>query len=135
MAMKIMRLRVSHEIKHSFRCIPQNENIKRRDLEDRTFIEDKVKKKITFLKSIPNSVQCGAEQKRDLFAMIRQLGKPTAFVTPSANEIRWPHVLKILYSLNDYYKNITAEDPLRDLTRSMRRTLVNEDPVTCCIYF
>ena len=55
-----------------------------------------------------------------------QLGKPTAFLTISANEIRWPKLIGILHRLNDYYK---------DLTRSMRCTLVNEDPVMCCIYF
>jgi hypothetical protein len=67
--------------------------------------------------------------------MIRQLGKPTAFMTLSANEIKWPHLLKILYSLNDLYKDIKGENPLTDLTCLMRSTLVNEDPVTCCIYF
>ena len=32
--------------------------------------------------------------KKDLFAMIRQLGKPTWFCSFSAAETRWPHLLK-----------------------------------------
>ena len=57
MAMKIMRLRVSLGMKYSFRCIAQNENITRKNLEDRKFLEESVNKNFTFLKSIPNSVQ------------------------------------------------------------------------------
>jgi len=34
--------------------------------------------------------------KKDLFAMIRQLGKPTWFCSFSAAETRWVHLLKIL---------------------------------------
>ena len=56
---------------------------------------------------------------------------PTAFLTISANEIRWPKLISILHRLNDYYKDVNVED----LTRSMRSTLVKEDPVTCCVYF
>jgi len=96
-----------------------------------SFIKEKIEKNLSFLKSIPNSVQYWAERKRDLFAMIRQLGKPTAFMTLSANEVRWPNLINILQELNDYYKNVDTPD----LNRSMRSTLVNEDPVTCCIYF
>jgi hypothetical protein len=76
-------------------------------------------------------MQYWAERKRDLFAMIRQLGKPTAFLTISANETKWPNLVKILHLLNTQFKNVGTEN----LNRSMRSTLVNEDPVTCCIYF
>lgn len=34
--------------------------------------------------------------KRDVFAMIRQLGVPTWFCSLSAAETRWPSLLKIL---------------------------------------
>jgi hypothetical protein len=131
MAMKIMRLRVADGMKHSFRCTPENENITRADLENASFVKEKMEKNLSFLKSIPNSVQYWAERKRDLFAMIRQLGKPTAFLTLSANEVKWPRLIEILHSLNNLYKDVE----LYNLTRSMRSTLVNEDPVTCCVYF
>jgi hypothetical protein len=135
MAMKIMRLRVTQGIQHVFRCIPENESITRGYLEDRTFVAERVEKNFFFLKSIPNSCQYWSDRKRDLLAMIRQLDKPTAFLTLSANETRWPKLLRILYRLNDYYKDVNVVDQLVDLNRSMRSTLVNEDPVSCCIYF
>ena len=131
MGMKILRLRVAQGIQHTFKCNIENENITRANIQDREFIQERVDKNLSFLKSVPNSCQYWADRKRDLFAMIRQLGKPTAFLTISANEIRWPKLISILHRLNDYYKDVDVEN----LTRSMRSTLVNEDPVTCCIYF
>ena len=62
--------------------------------------------------------------------MIRQLGKPTVFMTISANEVKWMHLIEIIHSLNDLYKDVDVFN----LTRSMRSTLVNEDLVTCCVY-
>lgn len=67
--------------------------------------------------------------------MMRQLGKPTMFLTLSANELNWPNLLSLLHNLNDYYKDINATNPMIQLRRSMRSHLVNEDPVTCCVYF
>ncbi|CAD7087562.1 unnamed protein product [Hermetia illucens] len=67
--------------------------------------------------------------------MIRQLGKPSMFLTMSANEIHWPNLLKILHKLSDAFTDVSIIDPLVDLTRPMHSHLVNEDPVTCCIYF
>ncbi|GFU18529.1 uncharacterized protein TNCV_4175361 [Trichonephila clavipes] len=75
------------------------------------------------------------DSQKDLFAMLRQLGKPTVFFTISANEIKWPKLLKILHDLSDSFKDIHVEDPLVNLNRSQRSHLVNEDPVTCCVYF
>ncbi|GFX71096.1 helitron_like_N domain-containing protein [Trichonephila clavipes] len=67
--------------------------------------------------------------------MLRQLGKPTVFFTISANEIKWPKLLKILHGLSDSFKDIHVDDPLVNLNRSQWSHLVNEDPVTCCVYF
>ena len=131
LGMKILRLRVAQGIQHTFKCDVENKNITRANIQDPEFLQEKVDKNLTFLKSIPNSCQYWAHRKRDLFAMIRQIGKPTAFLTISANEVRWPKLISILHRLNDYYKDVNVED----LTSSMRSTLVNEDPVTCCIYF
>lgn len=135
MAMKIMRLRVVEGIYSMFRCIRQTGNITRKMLEGRTFLDECVDKNLAFLKSLPNSVQYWMNRKKDLFAMIRQLGKPSMFLTLSANEIHWPNLLKILHELSDAFTDVSVTDPLVDLTRSMRSHLVNEDPVTCCIYF
>ncbi|GFY21522.1 helitron_like_N domain-containing protein [Trichonephila clavipes] len=104
-------------------------------LEDRNFMDECIDKNFVFLKSIPNSIQYWMTRKKDLFAMLRQLGKPTVFFTISANEIKWPKLLKILHGLSDSFKDIHVEDPLVNLNRSQRSHLVNEDPVTCFVYF
>lgn len=48
------------------------------------------------------------------------------FLTMSANEIRWPHLLKLLHRLNSYRQDITVNDLITDLDASMRSYLVNK---------
>jgi hypothetical protein len=72
--------------------------------------------------------------KKDLFVLIRQLGKPTMFLIMSVNEHKWPHLLSMLHRINNLYKDTDVQDPLVDLNRSKGSTLVNEDTVICCIY-
>jgi hypothetical protein len=93
MVMKSLRLRVVDGIYNKSRRVRENENFTRRMLQDRQFMEECVKKKLAFLKSIPNSVQYWTDRKKDLCALIRQLGKPTMILTMSANEIKRPHLL------------------------------------------
>ncbi|GFX33850.1 ATP-dependent DNA helicase [Trichonephila clavipes] len=135
MAMKMLRIRVVEGIYNMFRCVKQTESITRKMLEDRNFMDECIDKNFVFLKSIPNSIQYWMTRKKDIFAMLRQLGKPTVFFTISANEIKWPKLLKILHGLSNSFKDIHVEDPLVNLNRSQRSHLVNEDPVTCCVYF
>lgn len=134
MAMKILRLRVTEGLQSTFKCAG-TANITRAQLRDREFVEGCIARDLTFLKSIPNSVQYWFQRKKDLFAMIRQLGKPTMFLTLSASEMKWPHLLKQLYRLSEEYTGVDLTDPLRELNALQRATLVNNDPVTCCIYF
>lgn len=134
MAMKIMRLRVSDGLKNTFKCMG-TANITRAQLKDREFLESCIERNLSFLKSIPNSVQYWQQRKRDVFAMIRQLGKPTMFLTLSANEIRWPHLLSILHKLANGCNDAGAADIMERLTALQRAMLVSEDPVTCCVYF
>lgn len=131
MAMKLLRLRMVDGIYQTFKSVSSTEHLTRRMLEDKQFLDNCVEKNLTFLKSVPNSVQYWSSRKRDLFAMIRQLGKPTMFLTLSANEIRWPKFLDLLNKLSKRYPGLNGET----LNRSQRCTLVSEDPVTCCVYF
>jgi hypothetical protein len=101
-----LRLRVLDGIYNTFTCVRENENITSRMLQDRQFMEECIKKNLAFLKSIPNSVQYWMYCKKDLFALIRQLDKPTMFMTMSANEIKWPHLLLTLHRINDLYKDL-----------------------------
>lgn len=134
MAMKIMRLRVSEGLKNTFKCMG-TANITRAQLQDREFLETCIERNLSFLKSIPNSIQYWQQRKRDVFAMIRQLGKPTMFLTLSANEIRWPHLLTVLHKLSNGSSDAGVANIMQQLTALQRATLVSEDPVTCCVYF
>lgn len=135
MTMKIMQLSVVDGIRNTFRCMRETENITRRMIEDRNFLDTCVERNLSVLKSISNSAHYWLSRRKDLFAMIRQLGKPTVFLTLSANEINWLNLLATLQRLNPTQVNRGAVDSPNQLDRSRICHLVNEDPVTCCIYF
>lgn len=61
--------------------------------------------------------------------MLRQLGKPTFFITLSASETQWDDLIRTLYLLK-HSKKLTKE-----LTSFEKSTLVSEDPVVCVLYF
>ena len=65
--------------------------------------------------------------------MFRQLGKATLFFTFSAAETAWPDLLRILYKLK--YQKEYSGNALIDMDKFLKSNLVNEDPVTCVLYF
>ncbi len=71
--------------------------------------------------------------KKDLFAMIRQLGKPTWFCSFSAAETRWIHLIKILGRLIDN-KDYNDEE-VKQMTWQKKSELIQKDPVTCARNF
>ena len=133
MAMKIMRLRLHEGLHLTFPNQGDTAKLTRNDVEDKTFIEKCVENNFAFMKSIPNSPQYWLQKKKDVFTMMRQLGKPTFFLTLSATEYRWSQLLRILYRLR-YGKDYEGRDPAVEMSSDMRTDLVNEDP-TCCLYF
>jgi hypothetical protein len=134
MAMKVMRMRLTD----GMYCTFKTNNLKqltRQNIEDKQFMDNMIEQNLSFLKSVPNSVQYWMSRKKDVFAMIRQLGKPTLFLTLSANEYSWPDLLRILYRLEKGREWTGEGDPVTSMSSDLRTTLVNEDPVTCCLYF
>lgn len=71
--------------------------------------------------------------KKDLFAMIRQLGNPTWFCSFSAAETRWVHLLKTLGRLVD--KKDYTDDEIENMTWQQKSDLIQKDPVTCARNF
>ena len=71
--------------------------------------------------------------KKDLFAMIRQLGPATLFCSFSSAETKWVHLLKILGRLVDQ-RNYTDEE-LENLNWEEKCKLIQSDPVTCARHF
>ena len=87
----------------------------------------------SFLQKIRISPAFWELKKKELLAMIRQLGKPTLFLTLSGAEKRWPELLKCLYK-NVHKKEITLEDAIA-LSEDEKTFLIQQDPVTCARYF
>ena len=85
-------------------------------------------------KTIRNSPQYWENQKKEVFAMIRQLGLPTLFLSLSANDLQWSELIIALGKLVDH-RDYTAEIERNTLSWETRSRLVQSDPVTCVRHF
>ena len=84
-------------------------------------------------RSLRNSPPYFESKKRELFAMIRQLGLPTWFMSLSSADSKWIDLLQILGKLVDN-RNYTSEE-IKNLDWSEKCRLVQSDPVTTSRYF
>lgn len=134
MAVKIMRLRVRDCLTIAFKHVGTDTKISKEHVKSEEYINNCIESNLAFLRSIPNSIWYWSERKKDLFAMIRQLGKPTAFMTLSANEIGWPDLLKLLHTLAQGRQDV-EEFIESELSFIKKSSLINNDAVTCAIYF
>ena len=87
----------------------------------------------SILKNIRNSPSYWQQKMKDLLAMIRQLGKPTIFLTLSAGETNWPELIQHLYKFQ-FNKNINLNDAI-NLDKFTKTDLIKNDSVTCARYF
>nr|XP_037874134.1 uncharacterized protein LOC110384711 isoform X4 [Bombyx mori] len=133
-AAKIMRLRVSGCVNVAFKHVGQGTSITKETIESEEYINNCLETNLAFLRCIPNSAWFWSDRKKDLFAMIRQLGPPTAFMGLSANETGWENLLKLLYKLKNEGAEI-SDKFLAEMSYMYKAQLVNEDAVTCAIYF
>ncbi|GFR30582.1 ATP-dependent DNA helicase [Trichonephila clavata] len=107
MAMKIIRFRVRDSL--TFKHVGKNANIARPQIESEEYINNCIENNLAFQRAIPNSMWYWSDRKRDLFSMIRQLGKPTVFLTMSANEIGWTGLLQLLYKFKNKGREISKD--------------------------
>ncbi|GFY53143.1 ATP-dependent DNA helicase [Trichonephila inaurata madagascariensis] len=108
--MKILRLRVRDSHTIGFKHVGKDTKITRKQIEDEDYINNCIETNLAFLKSIPNSMWYWADKKKNLFAMIRQLGKPTVFLTISSNEIGWTELIQLLYKVLKKEAELSKED-------------------------
>ncbi|XP_049318190.1 uncharacterized protein LOC105232370 isoform X10 [Bactrocera dorsalis] len=134
LAAKIMRLRVSQSVRIAFKHVGYDNKITKENVQSEEYINNCIESNLAFLRCIPNSAWFWSDRKKDLFAMIRQLGAPTVFMTVSANEMGWTDLLKLLYKLKNNGADISNE-LLGEMSYIDKATLVNEDAVTCAVYF
>lgn len=100
---------------------------------DNSFINENIAKDNAFriLANVTGSPAYWEKQKKNVLAMVRQLGIFTLFVTLSAAESHWQELLKILK------KTVDNEDDadVTSLDFSEKSRLIRSDPVTCALYF
>lgn len=71
--------------------------------------------------------------RKELFAMIKQLGIPTWFCTFSAAETKWHSLLRCLWRLQK--KKEPTDDDINSMNWIDICKLIKSDPVTCSRYF
>lgn len=100
---------------------------------DKAFVNETIAKDNAFriLGNITGSPSYWEKQKKNVLAMVRQLGIFTFFITLSAAETHWTELLKILK------KTVDNEDDfdVSNLDFAEKSRLIRSDPVTCALYF
>ena len=86
-----------------------------------------------FLRAVRGSPPYFEKAKKDIFAMIRQLGAASLFCSFSSAETHWVHQLRILGKLIDN-KEYTDHE-LENLNWEEKSRLIQSDPVTCARHF
>ncbi|XP_074641227.1 uncharacterized protein LOC141898976 [Tubulanus polymorphus] len=84
-------------------------------------------------KTLRNSPAYLESKKKHVFAMIRQLGLPTWFISLSAADTKWVDLLKILGKLID--KTDYSDNDIEAMDWQQRSRLIKSDPVTCARFF
>jgi hypothetical protein len=87
----------------------------------------------TDLKQLRGSPQYHEQGKKDVFAMLRQLGVPSFFIINSRADTRWPELLQALAWTVDHKQ--LSRDEVQTLSWKKRARLVRSDPVTCARYY
>ncbi|CAF4606665.1 unnamed protein product, partial [Rotaria sp. Silwood2] len=87
----------------------------------------------TFLRCDRSSPAFWELKKKEVLAMIRQLGCPTLFLTLSAAETKWADLIVILTQVLEN-KVITVEEA-ENMSYEKKCDLIKQDPVTCVRYF
>ena len=117
------------------KCKGNDRNLNARQLKqtgavDRLIRYDEGFKFLTALRGSPPYFE---KAKKDLFAMIRQLGPATLFCSFSSAETQWTHLLRILGQLVDHKSYSDSE--IENLNWDYRCRLIQSDPVTCARHF
>ena len=86
-----------------------------------------------FLATLRGSPPYFEKAKKDIFAMIRQLGPATFFISLSAAETRWHHLLRILGQTVD--NKCYTDQEIEKLSWPHKSRLIQTDPITCARHF
>ena len=85
------------------------------------------------LRNLRGSPPYFEKSKKDLFAMIRQLGNPTWFCSFSAAETRWFQLFRILKRV--VHQKDYSDHEIANMSWQEKSNLIHNDPVTCARNF
>lgn len=135
MAKKKLEVTCISNINICLRKTKTNDEISARNALSSDYINNliKIDDGYRFLKQVRSSPAYWEEKKKQLLATIRQLGKPTIFLTLSSAETVWLELIQCLSKLIDN-KQISLLEAATMNTFNKTR-LISSDPVTCARYF
>ncbi len=130
---KLQYKRISDSIRLCLRKKTNNYSVT--NLLDKNFVDNLKQQDIgyDFLECERLSPVFWERKKKEVIAMVRQLGTPAFFFTLSAGETKWPYLLISLMKIVKKI-DITYEQAER-LTNVEKKELISKDPVTCSRYF
>ena len=92
-------------------------------------------------KSIRNTPPYFESKKKDLMAMIRQLGIPTIFFSLSAADTKWIDLLMAIAKINNANQTpisksyVTSQDELSNLSWADKCDMISRNPTICARFF
>ena len=115
------------------KCKGNNRSIKVGELKQTGALEKLVRQDegFKFLRALRGPPPYFEKAKKDIFAMIRQLGPASLFCSFSSAETQWTHLLRILGKL----VNNKEYTELENLNWEEKCKLIQSDPVTCARHF
>ena len=84
-------------------------------------------------KNVHSSPPYFESKKKELMAMIRQLGIPTLFISLSAADTKWTELLQTIY-ISTRKTNISIQQ-LEQMSWHEKCDLISKDPGTCALFF
>ena len=84
-------------------------------------------------RNLRNSPAYLEKRKKDAFAMIRQIGFPSLFISLSAAETKWPELLRAVGQLND--KKTYTDEEIGEMDTQKIFGLIRKDSPTVVRYF
>ena len=113
--------------------------VKGKGVRAKNILDDESRAKIVRLdegyyifRNLRNSPAYLEKRKKDAFAMIRQIGFPSLFISMSAAETKWPELLRAIGQLNG---EIFTDKQIAEMNTQKKFSLIRKDSATVVRYF
>ena len=113
--------------------------VKGKDVRAKNVLDDESRAKIVRLdegyyifRNLRNSPAYLEKRKKDAFAMIRQIGFPSLFISLSAAETKWPELLRAVGQLNG---EVYTDQEIAEMNTQNKFRLIRKDSATVVRYF